>query len=88
MKTPSISQNAGLALIDRLGDECKQDFFVNNVVYHSALSPALSVTTHSKTISPKNLYVLNNSCCQIILFPYTWSTPALFTWSIFVFMHF
>lgn len=58
MKTPSSSQNAGLALIDRLGDECKQDFFANNVLYHFALFPVLNVTTHSKTISPKNLYML------------------------------
>lgn len=58
MKTSSTSQNAGLALNDRLGDKCKQDFFVNNVVYHSALSPALSITTHSTTISPKDLLML------------------------------
>lgn len=56
-KTPSSSQNAGLALINTLEDECKEDFFKNNVLNHFALFSALNVTTHSKAISPKNLYM-------------------------------
>lgn len=56
-KTPSSSQNAGLALINTLGDECKEDFFQNNVLNYFALFSALNVTTHSKAISPKNLYM-------------------------------
>lgn len=46
-KTPSSSQNAGLALINTLEDECKEDFFKNNVLNHFALFSALNVTTHS-----------------------------------------
>ena len=46
------------ACSDRQAGRQVQTRFFCNVLYHFALFPVLNVTTHSKTISPKNLYML------------------------------